>query len=241
MANNIQTTSHEYLPPKIFSNMMPSGATSQDTNIAENDFFCDEWCYTDFLSNPDVVKTPSQRMRKIADDRRYTIDTVGRYIENFSTLSTEPSTPFEQLFIFESDQRKHSIENVKNIPHPYAEKVYHRLKNLEKASEEEYPNTQLISVDSLYGFKKFLNEFERLNLKYPDVTLTPLGNIRMQWQKNKDYYLSVEFTSNQEVKIVLFTPDSNIKGKIIRLAVKMPIVSTFDNLQPYKVLTWITE
>jgi len=233
-----------------------SGATSQNTNIVENDFYSpdtssddislnigsmNEWSYSDLLSKPEVAKALSQRRIKIKDDRKYTIDTVGRFVDFLSIPPTEPITPFEQLFIFESDQRKHLIENVKNIPHPYAEKIYYRLKNLEKASEEEYPNTKLISVDSLYGFKNFLDEFERLNLKYPDVTVTPLGSIRIQWQNNKDYYLSVEFTSNQEVKIVLFTPDSNIKGKIIRLAVKMPIVSTFDNLQPYKVLTWITE
>jgi len=230
--------------------MVTSAATLPNTDTAENDIFIQDtssdsisWSDKYLLSTSGKARElPQARYKKVSHELMHTIDTVGSFVDySYPIPAYEANTPFGQLFALEADQRKDLIEKIKNIPLPYVEKVYYRLNNLEKASEEEFPNTKLISVDSLYGFKKFLDEFGRLNLKYPDITLTPLGNIRIQWQPNKEHYLSVEFISNQEVKIVLFTPDSNIIGKISRISAKMPIVSTFDNLQPYKVLTWISE
>ena len=232
--------------------MVTSAATLPNTNTAENEIFIQDtssdltsWSDRDLLRTPGMTwELPQVRYKKFSHELRYPIDidTVGSLGDySYPIPSYETNTPFEQLFDLESEKRKDLIEKVKYLPLPYAEKAYYRLNILEKASEEEFPNTKLISVDSLYGFKKFLDEFARLNLKYPDITLTPLGKIRIQWQPNKEHYLSVEFISTQEVKIVLFTPDSKIIGKISRISAKMPIVSIFNNLQSYKVLTWIAE
>lgn len=230
--------------------MVTLATTPLNTGTAEDEIF-DQDTASDFISWPqnDLVSDSGYELslsqltyKKTPYEQMQTIDTVSNQIEFLYLKSTyEAETPFEQLFALENDKRKDLIEKIKEIPLPNSEKVYFRLNNLEKASEEEFPNTKLISVDSLYGFKKFLYSFASLNLKYPDITLTPNGNVRIQWQTDKDHYLSVEFISNQEVKIVVFTPDSNIIGKICRVSARMPIVSTFDNLQPYKVLTWIAE
>ncbi|MBA3965641.1 MAG: hypothetical protein H0X47_07685 [Nitrospirales bacterium] len=204
------------------------------------------WSNEDLLwaEGKPLQRTPVS-LKKFQNKRiniRDTVNTVGSLVEySYSIDIYEDNTPFEQLIDIEDKERKDLIEGARRSSLPYAEKIYHRLNILTEASEEEYPNTDLISVDSLYGFLKLFKEFEKLNFKYPEITLTPLGNIRIQWQGDKEHYLSVEFISNQEVKIVLFTPDNKVIGKISRISAKMPIVSIFENLQPYRVLTWITE
>ena len=229
--------------------MVTSAATLPNTETTENDIFIQDtssdsisWSDKDLLGTPGKACELTQaRYKNFSHELMHTIDidTVGSLVDYFPAY--EANTPFGQLVYLEAEKRKDLIEKVKYIPLPYAEKIYHRLNVLIEASEEEYPNTRLTSVDSLYGFIKFLKEFGKMNLQYPDITLTPLGNIRIQWQRDKEHYLSVEFISNQEVKIVVFTPDRKIVGKISRISAKMPIVSIFDNLQPYKVLTWIAE
>lgn len=233
--------------------MVSSNATLPNTDTNEYETFSqDASSYSIQWSNEDLLYTAGKawelnpaRYKKIQNELTNTIDTVdtvGSLVDfSYSIHGYEANTPFEQLFALEDEKRMDLIEGVKNSSLPYTEKIYNRLNKLIEASEEEYPNTELTSTDSLYGFIKFLKEFEKLNIKYPDITLTPLGKIRIQWQTDREHYLSLEFISNQEVKIVLFTPDNKIIGKISRISAKMPIVSISDNLQPYKVLTWITE
>jgi hypothetical protein len=248
MAIDFLVPVHDPSSPSIFSNMSISGATSRSTNIPGKDFLSQEHLIDDISSTggiifvgcstniSDWVSLPYYGKTKFPDDTRYSIDTVGETINLFPNPFTDPLTPFEQLSTLEEDEREKLLEKIKSFSLTYAKRIFDRLKDLDSASKEEYPNTKLISVESIFGFKKFLEQFAKFNFKYPDITLTPLGNIRIQWQTSKVNYLSIEFISNQESKIVLFTPDQNIVGKIIRLAVKTPIVSIFKNLDRKSVV-----
>lgn len=229
--------------------MASSTATMPNTDTVEYDIFSqDASSYSILWSNEDLLCTTGKaweltpvRFKKTQNKLINTVDTVGSLVDySYSIHAYEANTPFGQLFDWEDEKRMDLIEGVRKSSLPYTDKIYHRLNKLIEASEEEYPNSKLTSIDSLYGFIKFLKEFEKLNIQYPDITLTLLGNIRIQWQRDRVHYLSVEFISNQEVKIVLFSPDSKIIGKISRISAKMPIVSIFDNLQSYNVLDWIT-
>jgi len=172
---------------------------------------------------------------------------VGEFITAIATLDLwggnygVTSTPFGQLLARENNERRRLIVNVKDTRIPYANRLFNRLLSLESATEEEYPYTERISVDSLKGFVKFLKEFNDLNLKYPDITVTPSGNIQSEWQTDQEHYFSIEIISPQEVKVVLFTPDTKVLGKVSRIAIKMSIVSIFENLLSFNILGWVAE
>ena len=79
------------------------------------------------------------------------------------------------------------------------------------------------------------------SLKYPDTSITIEGNIRIQWQQNKNHHLAIEFISDTEAKFVLFAPDPKLPVKTARISGKVSIYSIVITIEPYNALKWSTE
>jgi len=77
--------------------------------------------------------------------------------------------------------------------------------------------------------------------KYPDTTITPDGNIRIQWQQDKNHHLAIEFILENMLKFVVFSPDPSHSMKIARITVLVTIDSFIIAIEPYKALEWSTE
>lgn len=236
--------------------MLKSAATVQNSEILPHKYVATTTSTSDLkkdLGEKEIpVRILSDTNFVVTEKTQFKVILPSQWISAFSNNSPETierdvdwifesPTPFDQFLSVENNERRFLIQNVKNPEISHANRIFDRLVFLESATEDEYPYTELISVDSLNGFLNFLKEFKNLNLKYPDITITPDGNIHSQWQEGKECYLSIEFVSPQEVKVVVFTPDSMVMGKITRIAAKMSILSIFENLSPYNILTWISE
>ncbi len=112
-----------------------------------------------------------------------------------------------------------SWENVENIILQirfsqlirYGERISNRLSDLRRAVREEDGE---ISADSLRGFFSFLKMYP--NIRYPDIALTPDGNIYARWKGDRGALFSVEFLPDSKVGYVVFSPLLNHAGELSR-------------------------
>jgi len=159
---------------------------------------------------------------------------IGPVVELPTTIS-----PFDLLYCSEHKKRNKLIEEVKALPRLYAERLYRRIKLLSEVAVDEYPNEEMLSANSLEGFLKFIKRQEPF--KYPDTTMTPNGNLRIQWQQDENHHLAIEFISDIEAKIVIFAPDPVHPTKAARASFRLSIDSIINAIAPFGVLEWATE
>ncbi len=145
-------------------------------------------------------------------------------------------SPFDILSDSEQEKRRSLIEEIKEIPRSYAQKLYRRIQLLNESAEEEYPYEELLSPKSLEGFLKFMKRKEPF--KYPDTTITPDGNIRIQWQQDQNHHLAIEFISDTEAKVVVFAPDPAHPMKVARASFRLSRDSVIDAIAPCDALKW---
>src|SRR3972149_2712860 len=115
-----------------------------------------------------------------------------------------------------------SWENVENIILQirfsqlirYGERISNRLSDLRRAVREEDGEDAEISADSLRGFISFLKMYP--NIRYPDIALTPDGNIYARWKGDRGALFSVEFLPDSKVGYVVFSPLLNRAGELSR-------------------------
>ncbi len=147
-------------------------------------------------------------------------------------------SPFDIMFNKEWDNRYKLIGKIKELDIPYSEKLYKRILFLNEAVEEEYPNEKLITVNSIEGFLKFLDIYKEL--RYPEITITPNGNIRIQWQDTSRQHMGIEFISESEIKYVIFVPDPKIHAKTARMAGKVSINSFKLVVKPFQLMEFFS-
>ena len=121
---------------------------------------------------------------------------------------------------------------------PFATRLGKRLDYLEETSREEYLTQAPIFPQSLQNFIDFLETVP--NLAYPNIVLTPLGNIRARWRETESRYLAVEFQGNDDIRFVVFAPDKKDMFKVTRSSGQTSIGCLMDILRPYGVLRWVT-
>lgn len=118
----------------------------------------------------------------------------------------------------------------------FAKRLAKRLEFLVEASQEEYPHQAPITPQSLQDFVRYLQSVP--NLVYPDVVLTPNGNIRAQWRDAKTRHLAVEFLGQDDVRFVVFAPDPKHPGKTTRVSGLTSVDSLMELVHPYRVFGW---
>ena len=114
-----------------------------------------------------------------------------------------------------------------------------RLTYLEEVSEEEYPEQGLISEGSLRFFLHFIQWLTRFpTFDYPDVVLTPEGNISAIWKPAKNRYFDLEFLKDGVVRFVGSYPGTKAPSKMIRFSGRATIDNLLEASQFPHILGW---
>ena len=154
----------------------------------------------------------------------------------------EPKSPFDKLEELLNDDEKvlEIILHVRNqLNINFAQQFADRIKFLFDASKEEYPEEVAILPESLRNFVGFLQS--TINLKYPDVVLSPSKNIRVQWRTGPNRHFAVEFLPTGDAHFVIFSPDPRHPEKTIRLSGLASVDSLMETVQPHGVLSWSSQ
>jgi hypothetical protein len=126
--------------------------------------------------------------------------------------------------------------NVSQKRIPFAERLANRLEYLVEASQEEYPYQSPISSESLRWFVYLL--ISTPNLVYPDVVLSPSGNIRVEWHAARNRHFAIEFSPDGNARFVVFAPDSKHPMKTSRFSGIVSVEALIETVRPYGVLKW---
>lgn len=150
------------------------------------------------------------------------------------------SSPFE--LIDELRDEKERVEELITYVHrslnvPFARKLGKRLADLASTAEEEAPYQLEMSSSSLRMFIRFLRSSP--GLTYPGVTLTPTGNIRVQWRAASSKLSAAEFFPDGQVHFVVFTPDRMHPDQTIRLSGIVSVDTFLNAVEPHGVLQWM--
>jgi hypothetical protein len=129
------------------------------------------------------------------------------------------------------------VRNQLNIS--FSKQLADRLEFLFDASKEEYPDEVAILPESLRSFVGFMQS--AINLKYPDVVLSPSKNIRAQWRTGPNRHFAVEFLPTGDAHFVIFSPDPMHPEKTIRMSGLASVDSLMETVQPHGVLSWSSQ
>jgi hypothetical protein len=139
----------------------------------------------------------------------------------------------------EDERTLELISHIENSPEIlFSKQLAKRSRFLFDISKEERPSEIAITPGSLDHFFKFLQS--QPNLKYPDIVLSPLKNIRAQWRVASNQHFAVEFLPSGETHFVVFFPDKNHSEKISRLTGLVSVDSLMETVESCGVLNWAT-
>ncbi len=183
---------------------------------------------------------PLSRMKLLGHFRR--LQSANRTLTLEDVEEARPTyrgSPFDDLEELKDDN--HKIRDI--ITHvrcssalSYAEQLASRLGLLASLAYEE---TSGLSLDSLRNLLSFLQSHRKLS--YPDLVLTPSGNLRAEWRKARNRYFAVEFLSEEECRFVVFAPNPHNCEKPYRISGSTSPEKLLDTVQLYGRLDWIEE
>lgn len=151
--------------------------------------------------------------------------------------------PFTQTDLLnnEEDQVQELIFQIrKSLPICYRESLANRILTLFNDAKEEDSASLGIAVGSLRNFYNFLRL--HTNLKYPNISLTPDGNIYTSWRDEQNKLFSVLFLPNREdARFVIFKPNNRHPKRQIRISGTVTTDILIETVKTYKILDWISE
>lgn len=122
----------------------------------------------------------------------------------------------------------------------HAERIALRLDYLRNNFAEDEAGERDISADSLRDFIKFLNLHP--NIRYPEITLTPSGNVYIRWKGEHKSLFSILFLSSQNVQFVVFAPNERHPEIINHISGTETVDTVLEKLdKAYGVASWVTE
>ncbi len=99
---------------------------------------------------------------------------------------------------------------------------------IEDIEDDQDTEQKIISFESFNNFTDFLTKND--NLIIPSFIVTYEGNIRALWRKSRIQHLAVEFNPDDTNTYVIFTPNPNNTGKVMRST------GTIDKERLYQVV-----
>ena len=157
---------------------------------------------------------------------------------SFENVQFFPNSPFEALDdkLADMDKVKKLINHVRLEERiPYSREITDKLNYLFDAVNDD-PEEDPISPESM---KSFISFFKRTpNLKLPEIVLTPSNEIRAQWRVSNNRHFAVVFLPNEDVRFVLFKPNSKDPDKIDRMSGMTSVDSLFEIVQLHNVFEW---
>ena len=132
---------------------------------------------------------------------------------------------------------------MKSTDIPFAENLARRLTLLIDVAIEEGPTQRALSPESVRMFVKFLRGalLATPTLEYPDVMLSPSGNVRVQWRSAPNKHVAAEFYPDGEVRFVIFAPDSTRPDHTFRISGIASIDTFLSNAEPHGVMEWMSD
>lgn len=116
-----------------------------------------------------------------------------------------------------------------------------RINELFIMFKEDYPLDEdpQPSLSSLDGFIMFMGNLIRP--KFPKLVMTPRGNIRAIWKKEKAEHIALEFLPNDDIRWVVFRNDSKDTRRKIRVGGIVPSYRLLEVVRPYDIANFISE
>ena len=149
-------------------------------------------------------------------------------------------SPFEEIDDARAnDERVHElISHVRgSLSHPFARKLAQRLKDLREIAKEEAPEQSELSAESLQMFIKYLQLTPMITC--PEATLTPSGNVRVQWRERPERHFAIEFFPDGQAAFVIFRPDCTVPGLTYRMSAVASVERVMAEAEPHGVRDWI--
>jgi len=128
------------------------------------------------------------------------------------------------------------IGYLENLVIPYAGKLAERLRYLYEVREEELPEEQPLSPDSMFSFYLFMKQ--NPNPAYPQVTLTYEGDIHAVWRKSENQLLAIDFVGKSDIRYVLFAPNRKRPGRFVRVSAQTTRDHLLEEITHYQA-NWV--
>lgn len=182
--------------------------------------------------------SPTQSQESGKNDRLASVSKTERARKRYIV---KPSLKNEQRETLPTDDPEISLSDLitrfRQLPKiDFAERIAIRLNYLLEVSREEQPEQAPPAAASLQGFLAFL--FKNPDLAYPDLVLTPDGNVRAQWRRGPRQHFAVEFLEDEDVRFVIFAPDPKHPYKTARVSGTATVDSVMGQARYYQVLDW---
>jgi len=124
---------------------------------------------------------------------------------------------------------------VDSLSGTYGAQLGDRLRFLCDEWKEEEP-TSPPSVASLSNLIAFLEM--HLEMRCPDVALTPDGNFRAEWHDTDDRHLAVTFLPTGDVRFVVFATVPTDGGRVDRVSGTTTHPRLMTVVEPFAVTRW---
>lgn len=125
------------------------------------------------------------------------------------------------------------------LPVQYRARLASRLRELQKAVQEEELDGGGIAVGSLHNFVELLKAHPAL--RCPAVSVTPDRNIYASWKSGPDRVFSIHFLPDGKVRFVIFRPNDKHPGQAVRLSGTATADVIISVAAPHGVLAWASE
>lgn len=121
----------------------------------------------------------------------------------------------------------------------HAAEIARRIRQLSQPIEDE-PDACEVSPDSLRTTERLFSLYPRL--RYPDITLTPHGNVYARWKGTNGSLLSMQLMPEMNVRFVVFTPNRKNPNKVTRISGTEYVDTVIESLEKaYDIADWIFE
>jgi len=121
----------------------------------------------------------------------------------------------------------------------YRARLASRLRELQKAVQEEELDGRGIAVGSLHNFIELLKAHPAL--RCPAVSVTPDRNIYASWKSGPDQVFSIHFLPDGKVRFVIFRPNDKHPSQAVRLSGTATVDVIMSVAAPHGVLAWASE
>lgn len=122
----------------------------------------------------------------------------------------------------------------------YGERIVRRIRALRQMVRDDENEDIDISSDSLRSFFEFMSLHPKLN--YPDISLTPDGDIYARWKGCGRSLFSVHFLPQSRVRYVVFAPDRKRPDLMDRASGTSSVDTVLETAdRAYGVIGWLRE
>lgn len=163
-----------------------------------------------------------------------------------TTIAPVQNTPVAAILKLAEDWKKEGemgyilarLQDSREIRH--GERIVRRIRALRQMVRDDENEDGDISSESLRSFFEFLSLHPELN--YPDISLTPDGDIYARWKGRDRSLFSVHFLPQSRVRYVVFSQDRKRPDLIDRISGTSSVDTVLETAdRAYGVIGWLRE